>query len=489
MSRPLSLAARLTLFFGIAAAVVFPVFGWVIIESMENHFEEGDTDELKIIADAVEGALSAIGSSAELALIEPRFDDILVGHHSASLLISDTNGNTLYASSRTPDLTGAIRGMSMETTRESVGRWSDSHHSYQVLLRRLPSKLANELGASTIAVAVPIDHHMQFIASFRRTLWLMTATSIAVMSLMGWIAVRQGHAPLRDIVARMRRISANEMSSGVAPDSVPRELSDLALSFNDMLQRVEEAFQRLSHFNADIAHELRTPVTNLMTQTQVALSRARTIDEYREVLYSNMEEYERMAKMVGDMLFLAQADSGTCIADVGPVDLTKEMRTLCDYYEGWADERGVALEVHGDAAIEVEGDRLMLQRALGNVLANAIRHTPAGGSVRIVLTAHNGEVSVNVENTGEPIPPEHLPKLFDRFYRADPSRQRRGEGAGLGLAIAKSIIDAHGGTIAVTSNEARTAFEIVLPKTATTAPSMEDEPARATSTRQSITGE
>jgi two-component system heavy metal sensor histidine kinase CusS len=290
-------------------------------------------------------------------------------------------------------------------------------------------------------------------------------SSIAIMSLMGWIAVRQGHAPLREIVARIRRISANKLNRGVPPESVPRELSDLAVSFNDMLLRVDEAFQRLSHFNADIAHELRTPITNLMTQTQVALSRARAVDEYREILYSNMEEYERMAQMIGDMLFLAQADSGACKAEATVVNLAAEVRALSEYYEGWAEERGVALKLEG--AAQVTGDRLMLQRALGNLLSNAIRHTPAGRTVHVKLsTSDDGSVSITVENPGAQIPPEHLPKLFDRFYRVDPSRQRSGEGAGLGLAIVKSIVGAHGGKIGVTSVGGRTTFQINLPDAA-----------------------
>jgi two-component system heavy metal sensor histidine kinase CusS len=465
MHRPLSLATRLTVFFGIAAAIVFPIFGWVISESMESHFEEGDTDELELIADGIEDALSGVHSTDDLAPVQQRFDDILIGHHSASLYIAGADGRTIYTSSVNPDLAGVAQAAKTEPESNPVRRWNDVNHNYRVLTRRFSLSHLGDGEAYTIAIAVPIDYHLQFLASFRRTLWLMIVSSIAIMSLMGWIAVRQGHAPLREIVARIRRISANKLNRGVPPESVPRELSDLAVSFNDMLLRVDEAFQRLSHFNADIAHELRTPITNLMTQTQVALSRARAVDEYREILYSNMEEYERMAQMIGDMLFLAQADSGACKAEATVVNLAAEVRALSEYYEGWAEERGVALKLEG--AAQVTGDRLMLQRALGNLLSNAIRHTPAGRTVHVKLsTSDDGSVSITVENPGAQIPPEHLPKLFDRFYRVDPSRQRSGEGAGLGLAIVKSIVGAHGGKIGVTSVGGRTTFQINLPDAA-----------------------
>jgi two-component system heavy metal sensor histidine kinase CusS len=460
--RPLSLATRLTLFFAVAAAVVFPVFGWVIIGEMEDHFEEGDVAELKIIADAVYDALAGVRSPSELAPVERRFDDIVIGHHSASLYIGKDDGERVFASSSEPDLSEIAQHSIGAPAGDTIQLWSDATTTYRVLVRRMGGNQPALPDVHTIVVATPIDYHLKFLASFRRTLWLMIASAIVVMSVMGWLAVRQGHAPLREIVDRMRRVSANERASGIPPASVPRELGDLAVSFNEMLRRVDEAFQRLANFNADIAHELRTPITNLMTQTQVALSRARTVDEYREILYSNMEEYERMAQMVGDMLFLAKADNDAGTRESTLVDLVAEVRGLFEYYEGWAEEQGVSLAL--DGAATVVGDRSLLRRALGNLLSNAVRHTPAGGTVRVSLgTSDDGAVTVAVENPGTPIPARDLPKIFDRFYRVDPSRQRKGEGAGLGLAIVKSIVEAHEGTIEAVSDEQGTRFRITIP--------------------------
>lgn len=464
MRRPLSLALRLTLLFGIAAAIVFPVFGWIISQSMEHHFVSQDTDELKVIVRAVRDVLSSTRTEDDLAQLDQRFDDILVGHHDASLYIASQDGRTLYTSP-VPDLAAIAKATDRRTEADVGRRWYYADSQYTVLVQ-----VMEEVGPATdrpftIVSAVSFDDHLHFLAVFRRTLWLMIASSIIVMGLMGWIAVRQGHAPLHDIVARIRRISANKLNTRLPPESVPHELTDLAVSFNEMLQRVDAAFHRLSNFNADIAHELRTPITNLMTQTQVALSRARTIDEYREILYSNMEEYERMAQMVGDMLFLAQTDNRPQIKNTEEVNLADEAQALFEYYEGWAEERGIVLALEGVAM--VPGDRLMLRRALGNLLSNAIRHTPAGGTVRVKLERSNaGDTGIVVENPGPEIPPEHLPKLFDRFYRVDPSRQRGGDGAGLGLAIVKSIVTAHGGKVDVISAAGWTKFRITLPKRA-----------------------
>lgn len=457
MRRPPSLTLHLTLLFSGAAAVIFAVFGWIIYQSTEQHFEAGDIAELNVIAHTVEAALSGVQSAGGLTSAESRFADILVGHHRASLYLIGAAQRPIYMSPG-PDLASVVRSSQGESGSTYIRRWNDAKHSYRVLIQH--GITAGQ--PYTMAIATQIDYHLRFLEHFRKILWIMIASSIGVMTLMGWIAVRRGHKPLRDIIARIHRISAHELNTRLSPESVPGELTDLALAFNGMLQRVDEAFRRLSDFNADIAHELRTPITNLMTQTQVALSRARTIDEYREILYSNMEEYERMAQMVGDMLFLAQADNQPRKITVTELDLAKEVQALFDYYDGWAEERGITLALEGTTT--ASADRLMLQRALGNLLSNAIRHTPAGETVRVRLHAsHEGEVSIVVENPGSEIPPEHLPKLFDRFYRVDPSRQRSGSGAGLGLAIVKSIVDAHGGTINVVSTAGRTRFHIILP--------------------------
>jgi two-component system heavy metal sensor histidine kinase CusS len=459
--RPLSLAMRVTLLFGVVTAIVFPMFGWVIVQSTENHFRTEDGDELEIIAGTVSQVLSTIHTLDELKFVEQRFDDILVGHHDASLYITGQDGRVFYASP-SPDFSAIAKAYFDDVNGSTLRQWNDSNSTYRVLIQSVDNGGRSLTGPHMVAVAVPIDHHLRFLASFRRSLWFMIAGGIGLISLFGWIAVRKGHRPLHDIVALIRRISANELNTRLSPEAVPGELAELAVSFNDMLERVDGAFHRLSDFNADIAHELRTPIANLMTQTEVGLSRARTTDEYREILYSNLEEYERMAQMVGDMLFLAQSDNRQRRQNATELDLATEVRALFEFYEDWAQERGVSLALEGAAT--VTGDRLMLQRALGNLLSNAVRHTPAGGTVRVQLdTSIDGETTIVVENPGMTIPPEHIPRLFDRFYRIDPSRQQGDQGVGLGLAIVMSIVNAHAGEINVVSADGHTRFIVTLP--------------------------
>ena len=457
MRRPVSLTLRLSLLFGIASVVVFSVFGWVIENSIKRHFTAEDVSELEIVAQAVDKALFTDLLKDNLASLKRRFDDILVGHHGALLHITDSNGQAIYSSTRL-DLS-ELTTQTRNANDGSIHSVSDGHHTFRVLTRHLRSNTSLSDRAFIATVAVPIDNQLRFLNGFRYTLWLMIASGIAITSLIGWIAVRQGHAPLRNIVAQIRQISANELNTRLSPDTVPGELTDLAVSFNEMLKRMEQAFLHLSNFSADIAHDLRTPVTSMMTQTQVALSQTRTVEEYQEILYSNIEEYEHMARMISDMLFLAKADNDPGNLNVTDVDLASEVGILFEYYEAWAEERGVTLRLEGAAT--TAGDQLMLRRAVGNLLSNAIQHTRPGGTVSVKLDPlENGGIGIVVENPGPAIAPEHLPKLFDRFYRVDPSRQEGG--TGLGLAIVKSIVDAHNGSIHVTSSEGMTRFQVFL---------------------------
>ena len=454
MRRTPSLALRVTLLFGMVAALVFAGFGWFIERSIDHHFVMEDSAELNVIASTVAQALSVPEAVNKPGALAQRFDDILVSHHGAELYVAGPDGQALFASPGSRNLSTITDAGGL------VRRWSNAQHTYRVLIKRTPGNSVANNVPYTMWVAVVIDHHLKFLQSFRQTLWWMIVSGIVVTGLMGWFAVRQGHAPLRSIIAQIHRISVNQLNTRLSPESVPRELTDLAASFNEMLQRMEQAFQRLSNFSADIAHELRTPVTNLLTQTQVALSQSRSVEEYREILYSNIEEYERMAQMISDMLFLAKTDNGLYESNMATIDLAHEVQNLFDYYEAWAEERGVSLTL--DGAAQVRGDRAMMRRALSNLLSNAIKHTPNNNTVQVVLQQVSGQVLISVENPGPAIAPEHLPRLFDRFYRVDASRQRQGEGAGLGLAIVKSIVELHGGDITVTSAEGRTRFRIAF---------------------------
>jgi two-component system heavy metal sensor histidine kinase CusS len=247
----------------------------------------------------------------------------------------------------------------------------------------------------------------------------------------------------------------------LAVESIPVELAEVAQTLNEMLARLEASFRRLSDFSSDLAHELRTPVSNLLTQTQVTLSKTRTLVEYQNVLASNAEEFERLSRTIADMLFLAKSDNDLIVPHRESVDMAAEVASLFEFYEALAEEKGLSLTSSGNGT--AFGDRLMLRRAINNLLSNAVRHTPEKGRIAVNVASDGAGVALSVENTGEAIAPEHLPRLFDRFYRTDSARQHFAEGAGLGLAITRSIVRAHGGEVSASSAEGLTQFSIRIP--------------------------
>jgi two-component system heavy metal sensor histidine kinase CusS len=244
--------------------------------------------------------------------------------------------------------------------------------------------------------------------------------------------------------------------------SVPPEMADLAESLNAMLRRLQEDFRKLSEFSSDLAHELRTPISNLLTETQVAIAQPRSADEYRDILASNAEEFQRLARTVSDMLFLAKAEHGLVLPSRERIAIEDEVAALLEFYDALAEEKAIRLQQCGSG--QMLGDRLMLRRALSNLLSNALRHAPAGSVVTIDIAQQDDGSTVGVCNAGSGIPPEQLPRLFDRFFRADPARVAgESDGAGLGLAITRSIAEVHGGRVSVTSTDNSTCFTLWFP--------------------------
>lgn len=463
--RPVSLALRLTLSIGIAITLAFWALGWVIERAIERHFIAQDAEELEEVANSVRLILSALPPSTSNKEMALQLAGAVKGHHGMYYRVDDAQGRTLFATpgpvlKALPLAQGAVSRVDLD----NLHVWQEQAQWYRgAVVAHSVEYASREPQHYTVVVATGTAFHDYFLSSLQHTVWAATLATGLIAIFATWLAVYRGHAPLRDMSAQIRGISADQLHLRLAPERVPVELSELATSFNAMLEHIEQDFRRLSNFSADIAHELRTPVTNLITQTQVLLIRGRSADVYREVLYSNLEEYERMAKMIGDMLYLAQTDNQLIKPDLVDVDLSSELDALFEYLGPWAEEHHVKFKRTGHLPA-VRGDRWMLRRALSNLLSNAVRYTNAGGSVTVSLTQDQLAAIIRVSNPGEDIPAEHLGHLFDRFYRADPSRQRNGDGAGLGLAIVKSIVEAHGGGISVSSNNGVTVFELHLPR-------------------------
>lgn len=451
-----SITFRLTLLFALVSTTVLLFLGLMVGMLAERHFEELDMELLDGKLELLQHVLEKVHGNDELVELPRQLNDLLVGHHGLSVIVLAPDGHPIFS-------TGEAE---FPKTMFSDGRrvssvptlWSNSDgRRFRGIATAAKTGLK---GASPalIAVATDTEHHERFMHSFHMALWSVVGLAALLSGFLGWIAAHRGLTPLRKMSQTVADITADHLDHRLPVASIPAELAEVAETLNAMLARLQESFHRLSAFSSDIAHELRTPVSNLLTQTQVTLSKPRTPEEYRDVLASNAEEFERLSRMIADMLFLAKADNDLVVPHRERVDLSAEAEGLLEFYEVLAEEKGIRLTLEGSGS--VSGDRLMLRRAIGNLLSNALDHTPAGGSITVRIGSTEGSTTLAVENTGQTIPSEHLPRLFDRFYRADTSRRRLSDGAGLGLAITRSVMRAHGGSVSVRSARGLTAFEL-----------------------------
>lgn len=457
MLRSLSLTTRLTLFFTLAAAAVVFGLALLVIAASERHFIELDHMALQDKQHLIEDILARSNSAEDAKWL---LREALSHHHGLYVSVHDSKGETLFQSEgfRLPrELSPADEG----NGNDALIHWADEGQAFRgMLVRVIPAYDATT--RLDILVAMDTAHHTRFMLELRRTLMTYAVVTIVICGLLGWFAAYKGLAPLRAMKSRATTLTSQRLHQRMPVEAVPIEMADLAHELNKMLDRLEDAFTRLSEFSSNLAHELRTPLSNLLTQTQVALATRRDADTYREILASNAEELQRLGRMVSDMLFLAKAERGMMLPNRERFSAAEETHALIEFYEAVAEEKGVRLAQRGEG--EIVGDRLMFRRALSNLLSNALRHTPPHGEVTIEISQSSQATRVSVENTGEDIDPKVLPRLFDRFYRADPSRSHpETDGAGLGLAITRAIMQAHGGSISVTSAQGRTRLCLEFP--------------------------
>lgn len=298
-----------------------------------------------------------------------------------------------------------------------------------------------------VQVALDITDEVALMANYRLKMGIALLTGFLVAGGLSILVIRRELRPLRQVADTVTRITATDLHQRVRTGAWPGELDQLTVALDKMLEQLETDFGRLTEFSANLAHELRTPLNNLRGEAEVALSRARDADEYRRTIESSLEEYERLSRMISDILFLARPEQGIALQ---PLNVRAEIDMLADYYQALADERQVSLQVTGNGT--AIADARLFQRAVGNLVANAIYYTPANGKVELAITPDaDGSMTITVADTGMGIPAEELPHVFDRFRRSSKARQRHPQGSGLGLAIVRSIMDLHGGTIRLTS--------------------------------------
>lgn len=452
----LSLTTRLTAYFALCSTAVLLGLGVVIALAMDHHFAVEDYTALRENVSVIQ----KIAESNSAPQVPERIREALVHRTDLVARIQGPDGNILYAT-KDFDFQAATQALMAPRHNNDALVWEQAGQQYRGMHASIPLHDGSS-GALDLLLGINTDIHAHFLHTFRGTLAFYIAVAALATGLFGWWAARRGLAPLRTMASRARTVTADKLDERMPVASVPVEVADLAVTLNAMLERLQNDFRRLSDFSTDIAHELRTPITNLLTQTEVVLAQPRASTQYRDVLTSNAEELQRLARMVSDMLYLAKMEHSLTLPNAEAIHIDDEIRALFEFYDALAEDKAVQLDLHGDG--HVTGDRLMLRRALSNLLSNAIRHTPRSGQVVVSVSDAREGLTIAVDNDGNEIAPQFLPFIFERFFRADRSRARpESESAGLGLAITKAIVVAHGGTITVARVDGRTRFSIYLP--------------------------
>ncbi|MBN3783545.1 heavy metal sensor histidine kinase [Burkholderia sp. Ac-20345] len=484
-----SLGATLALAFGATTLAVFALVGAYVYTGLERQVSTQDDLDIVLAARHTRRLAGELDSLDAVRSHADRLTSQVLGNEALSMAVVDGQGNLLarHNVERTeldelPDTASGASSPALpdaellpphatpvpaneRITADRIVTW---HADGGTPVRGVVTEA--ELRDHTkirIAIARNMSDRAELLDGYRDKLKIAGGLGALFAMLLSYGLIRKSLAPLREIVANTGRITVDKLDTRLDASRAPRELTALVDAQNAMLGRLQQAFGHLSQFSADLAHDLRTPLNNMRGATEVALARPRSPDEYQALLESNLEEYDRLARMIENVLFLARAEHPGFVTRQRAFDVHDELERIAGYFEGLADEAGSTLRVDGHGRLTA--DLELFRRAVSNLLANALRYTPAGGVIALGVDETVDAVRVVVANPGEPIDPALLPRIFDRFVRGDPARSGGVPGgtAGLGLAIVRSVMELHGGTARVESDAAGTRFILTFIRTPT----------------------
>ena len=465
---PWSIAARLALWYTgatfVLVAVATGLLYWVLVANVDREDDQFLVDTAQIMRGLIRERPTDVAALQQ----EVTWEGTARRYARVYVRVLDEDGRLIM---ETPGASAIIARHPLpaaDTTTEpgpGVDVTSAAGSPYRMLAAWAPLGTDGQ-DRRLIQIALDRTTERQLLSEYRSRLWAVLGLALLAAALVGYTIARRGLKPVAAIADTARRIGSSTLDARISIRELPGELSSLAITFNDMLDRLEDAFTRLSSLSADLAHELRTPINNLRGEVEVALGKPRTAGEYQDALASVLEESSRLSQMIDGLMFLARAEHPEAQIERTVVEVRHELRAICEFYEPAAAEAGVALDVAEGDAVTTAFDRTLFKRALGNLIANALGHTPAGGQVGLSAVRGSGMVRVEVSDTRRGIPAEHLERVSDRFYRVDASRSASSGGLGLGLAIVGSIMKVHGGSMSISSRPGQgTTISLVFPDT------------------------
>lgn len=391
--------------------------------------------------------LSEARDAHDVPAIKHLLSDFLAGHDDLSVIVRQAGGAPVFE-------------------RYTAGRLeaTSKRLAFEVML---PTELGG-VGRAELIYDTSRDE-----ALLTRLWWtLLTAAIVGslAVSALGFLLVKRGLAPLDALAGQTARLDASRLDQRLDAAGQPQEVQPLLLQFNALLDRLQVAYAQMEAFNADVAHELNNPLSILIGSCEVALRRDRSTAELHDVLSSNLEDLRRIAAIVADMLFLSHAERGVLARRSASMSLADLAAEVVEYHEAALDEADLLVEVRGDARLPVDAG--LVRRALSNLLGNAARYATRGSLIEVRISRTDaGHVAIGVHNTGSPIAQEHLPRLFDRFYRIDPARANASSNHGLGLAIVAAIAKMHSGAASAESSDTGTCIQFTLKDVDPSAPS------------------
>lgn len=446
LSEARSIASQLVLLFTLATMLLLGSGLGVLYSIVVRHAYEEDNE---VLADKIVAVRAQLENAGGAQLVSEELKTPRAGERvSYWMRALELDGNLV---AETPGMTAFLPAAIFPAPEPSIEITPKDYHADGQFFALLTTTAASAGQPYTIQVAQDRSSDERFSRKFRALLAVVLVCGVLASAVIARIFTRRSLQPLAEMTQSFERIGPKRLHERVPPEGWPRELQPLALAYDEMLDRLENSFTRLSQFSADLAHELRTPIANLRGEAEVALTRERTPEEYREVIESNVVECERLSGIIDNLLFLARAEA----AD-GPIECTRfdgraALEKIAGYYETVAEERQIAITCAGEG--EIRADPLLFGRAVSNLVDNAVRYSPDAGTIALSMSVSAAAAEISVRDVGVGIASDHLPRVFDRFYRVDASRSS--EGTGLGLALVKSITDLHGGKAVVSSEPGR----------------------------------
>lgn len=458
--RNFPITLRLTLYFSIAMCLVLYSVSGLLYSTMRNQLSQKDEDELRSTLRFQQEIAATISErQGPKDLWQQELFEFVARQERLSLRIISPDGKVWAQSNR---MRVPSQDFPAPSTDFHYTSWRYHHDDVsEKYLIASTDFILKDNQPWRVQAALNVSKNNEIIEDYWTRMQIAVAIAIVVFSAIGYWLARRGLLPLRTMSREIEQIHADDLHTRLSTQRWPSELNTLSASFDGMMTRLEASFKQLTRFSSDIAHELRGPINNLISAASVTQSKARSPQEYRDALAAIVEEGERLSRMISSMLFLARADNSREPLKLEPLHSTTEFARLINFYDVLAEEKNITLLSSGEVAFYA--DPIHLQRALSNLLSNALRHTPPGGTIALYATAKEGNVLLSVEDNGEGISAEHLPHIFDRFYRVDAARSNA-ENTGLGLALVKTIAEMHGGKIQVASEEGQgSRFTLVLP--------------------------